>query len=563
MLHSRHIQPLVVAALLAVTACQPEAGERPGERVEEYMAAYDQVEARMQKYALTPMEMDLSGFGESEQQLIRELLTAAELADEIFWRQTSHAALPMRGEIEASLHEDDPVRMFYMAQAGPYDRLDHDAPFLENVSPRSPGGAFYPEDLTADEFQAWVDQHPEDREAFLSPYTVIRRDGEGLVAVPYHEEYADLVEPLAMALRRAADLSENESFARYLRAKADGVLSDEYFDADTAWIKMAGSKFDITIGPFEVYSDELMSIKASYEASVEIVDQEESAKLEIYKRNLAELEANLPYEDRYKVEGAGLTAEFTIVRDIYRGGDLRVGYQPVAANLPNDPRVATEVGNKKTFWKNFFEARLDRVILPISQVLVAEDQVQYVTPQGFFDMVLLHELAHGLGPRYAETPEGRVPVNQALTTNYSWIEEAKATVAGLESLRYLIELGVTDAGLLREYYTSYLGSIFRTIRFGTGEAHGQATLVEFNFFFQNGSIVYDEDSHRFAVDYDLLPGQITELAEELLMIEATGDFDRAEALKQDYGRMPRELRSALKLVTDVPVDPVAAYGNRW
>jgi hypothetical protein len=409
----------------------------------------------MRKYAVTPMEMDLRGLSERERQLLNELLAAAQLADEVFWHQTSHIAAPMRAQIESAYEEDDPVRQFFIMQAGPWDRLDHDAPFIESAPPHSPGAGFYPEDLTAEEFQRWIDDHPEDREAFLSAYTVVRRDGDRLVAVPYHEAYRDLVEPMAAALGRAAELSEDESFAAYLRARADGLLADEYYDADVAWIRLSQPKFDIAIGPYEVYADGLMGIKAAYEASVEIVDPEESARLEVYERLLGQMEANLPYDERYKSE-VELTAGFTIVRDIYRGGFLRVGYQAVACSLPNDPRVLNEVGSKKIFWKNFLEARVNQVILPISRQLVAEDQVEHVTPQGFFDVVLLHELAHAMGPKYAETPAGRVPINRALKTHYTWIEEAKATAAGLESLAFLAGEGVVDRSMMREYYASEL-----------------------------------------------------------------------------------------------------------
>jgi hypothetical protein len=547
---------LALAFPLAVGACRQESQEVP-------MAEHAEIEARMQKYALTPMEMDLSVFSESERATLKELLEASRLADEIFWRQTSHLAVPLRERIEASHPEDDPVRRFFMMQAGPYDRLDHEARFIEDVPPRSQGAGFYPDDLTADEFQRWIDEHPADREAFLSPYTVIRREGERLVAVPYYEAYAEFVEPLAQALRRSADHAEDESFARYLRLKADAVLSDEYFDPDTAWIKMSGTTFDVTIGPFEVYEDALLGIKAAYEASVEIVDQEESAKLEVYEQHLGRMESRLPYEDRYKPQSHGLTAAFTIVRDVYRGGHLRVGYQPVAASLPNDARVTESVGSKKTFWKNFFEARVNQVILPISRELVAEDQVDDVNPQAFFDVVLLHEIAHALGPRYAHTPEGQVPVNQALTAHYSWIEEAKATVAGLESLSYLIEVGVTDPSLLRQYYASYLGSIFRTVRFGTSEAHGLAALVELNYFVENGGITHDGETGRYAIDYDALPGLVTELARALLTIEAIGDIDGAQALKDRYGTVSPELRAALERVKDVPIDPSPVYRNIW
>ncbi len=527
------------------------------------MTERSEIEARMEKYALTPMEMDLRGYSQREKALLRELLEAARLADEIFWRQTSNAAVRLRDEMTASRPDDDPVRRFYMMQAGPYDRLDHDAPFIHGVPPKSPGAGFYPDDLTADEFQRWIEAHPEDRESFLSPYTVIRREGEALVDVPYHAAYAEQVEPLAAALRRAADLAEDEGFARCLRLKADAVLSDDYFDADTAWIKMLGNEFDITIGPFEVYEDGLMGNKAAYEGSVEIVDREESARLEIYQQHLGQMEAHLPYDDRYKPQDPGLTATFSIVRDIYRGGFLRVGYQAVAASLPNDPRVTETVGSKKTFWKNFFEARVNRVILPIARELVVEDQVDDVEPQAFFDVVLLHEIAHALGPRYAHTADGRVPINRALTTHYTWIEEAKATAAGLDCLSYLIEAGVTDPSLRHRYYASYLGSIFRTIRFGTSEAHGLAALVELNYFLGNGGIVYHEAVDRYAVDYETLPGKVTALAEELLMIEATGDVAAAQALRDRYGQAGPELSTALERVRHVPIDPSPIYRTIW
>ncbi|MGD8869149.1 MAG: hypothetical protein PVI01_16125 [Gemmatimonadales bacterium] len=522
-----------------------------------------EIEARLEKYALTVMETDLRGYSESERALLKELLEASRLAEEIFWRQTSNHAVRLRDEIVSSRPEDDPVRQFFMMQAGPYDRLDDDAPFLDGVPPKSAGAGFYPDDLTADEFQRWIESHPEDRESFLSPYTLIRREGEALVAIPYHRAYADLVEPLAAALQRAADLAENESFARYLRLKADAVLADEYFDADAAWIEMTGNAFDITIGPFEVYEDALLGNKAAYEGSVEIVDQEESARLEVYTRHLARMEAHLPYDDQYKPSEHELTAAFTIVRDIYRGGDLRVGYQAVAASLPNDPRVTETVGSKKTFWKNFLEARLNKVILPIARELLVKDQVAHVTAQAFFDVVLLHEIAHALGPRYASTPQGRLPINQALTTQYSWIEEAKATAAGLECLAYLIEAGVTDPALQRPYYTSYLGSIFRTIRFGTSEAHGLAALVELNYYLANGGIIHHRSTGHFAVDYEALSGQITALAKTLLTIEATGDTAAAQALKERHGTAGPEIRAALDRVVHVPIDPSPLYRNVW
>ncbi len=518
------------------------------------------IEKRMQKYVLTPMPFDASRYSDQEKQLLKLLIEVGKLADEIFWRQTYHNNIALRNQIIKTRWEDDPVRKFFFMQAGPYDRLDHNAPFMD-VPPKPPTAGFYPPDLTREEFEKWIQEHPEDKEAFLSPYTVIKRKGNRLVAIPYHQEYRSLIVPMVNKLRQAAKLAESESFRDYLLKKADALLTDEYFEADVAWIDMKDSKFDMVLGPFEVYEDEFNNLKAAYEASVEIVDQEESAKLEVYKKHLADLEDFLPYRKRYKQTKAGLTASFVIVRDIYRGGDMRVGYQPVAANLPNDPRVHAQKGTKKTFWKNILDARLNQIILPIGRRLIAEDQAELMSARGFFDFVLMHEIAHGLGPRYVHGTQ--TPVNVALRELYSWIEENKADIAGLHSLRYFRENGIIDPQLRKQHYVSYLGSIFRTIRFGTGEAHGLAALVSLNYLLENGGIVYQPETQRFAIDFDKIDNGITLLANELLLIEAEGDYERARKLKDTYGTMPDFLRTALDRLKDLPIDLVPVYEIKW
>ncbi|RMG61046.1 MAG: peptidase [Calditrichaeota bacterium] len=519
-----------------------------------------EIAQRMKKYAPTPMNYDLSSYPERDRELLKTLIEVGKLADEIFWRQTYHRNIELREQIVKKRSEDDPVRRFFFMQAGPFDRLAHNEPFMD-VPPKPPGAGFYPPDMTKEEFENWIETHPEDKEAFLSPYTVIRREGDRLVAVPYHEAYKEFIDPMAEKLRHAATLTDNESFRRYLLAKADALQTDQYFDADVAWIDMKDSPYDMVIGPFEVYEDELNNLKAAYEASVEIVDREESARLEVYKQHLEDLEKFLPYPEEYKNPRAGLTASFVIVRDIYRGGDIRVGYQPVAANLPNDPEVQAKKGTKKTFWKNVLEARLNQIILPIGKRLIASDQVQYMTPQGFFDFVLMHEIAHGIGPRYVHGT--KTPVNVALRELYSWIEENKADLAGLHSLRYFRENDIIDPAMRRQHLVSYLGSIFRTIRFGTGEAHGKAALVSFNFLRDHGGIVFDEATGRYSIDFSKIDQAITLLTNELLMIEAEGDYARAQRLEAHYGQMPEFLKQSLQQLEDLPIDIVPEYKVKW
>ena len=542
--------------LIALLACFPAAG---AERTWTDQEATD-IETRMQKYVLTPMRFDASSYSEKDKQLLRKLLEAAKLVDDIFWQQSNHENAGLRKQVITRRSEDDPVRKFFFLQAGPYDRLAHDEPFMD-VPPKPPGAGFYPADLAKNEFEQWIADHPGDRKAFLDPYTVIERRNGGLVAVPYHVAYGPQVQQIAAALREAAELAENRGFAKYLRSKADAVLNDRYFQTDVDWIDIQGSRFDMVFGPFEVYEDALNNIKAGYEVSVEIVDLEESARLDVYKQHLADLEANLPYEDRYKNREPGLTASFVIVRDIYRGGHIRVGYQPVAANLPNDPEVHQKKGSKKTFWKNIMEARVNRIILPIGRRLIAQDQVEALTGQGYFEFVLMHEIAHGIGPRFIHGTE--TPVNVGLRELYSWIEENKADLAGLHSLEYFRDHGIIDADMRRQHLVSYLGSIFRTIRFGTGEAHGKAAIVSLNFLMERGGIRFDPASGRYAMDFEKIDEAITALAKELLLIEAEGDYARAQRLAERYGTTPDFVQASLDSLADLPIDLVPQYEIAW
>lgn len=520
----------------------------------------EEIETRMEKYVLTPMPFDASQFSEQEKQLSQKLIEVGKLADEIFWRQTYYDNISLREQVVENRSEDDPVRKFFFMQAGPYDRLAHNEPFMD-VPPKPPTAGFYPPDMSKEEFETWIKNHPGDEKAFLSPYTVIQREGDKLVAIPYHIAYKTYVDSMAIKLREAADLAENASFEKYLRSKADAIQTDNYFDTDVNWIDVQGSKFDMVFGPFEVYEDELNNIKASYEASVEIVDLEESAKLDVYKQHLGDLEENLPYPEKYKNKEPGLTASFVIVRDVYRGGDIRVGYQPVAANLPNDPEVHQRKGSKKTFWKNIMEARLNQIIIPIGQRIIAENQVNAMTGQGYFDFVLMHEIAHGIGPRYIHG--NSTPVNVALRELYSWIEENKADIAGLHSLKYFREQGIISAELRQQHFVSYLGSIFRTIRFGTGEAHGKAAIVSLNFLMEHDGITYDPQTQRYAVNFDKIDDAITLLANELLLIEAEGDYQRAQRLAEKYAGTPDFVQASLDSLNDLPIDLVPQYEIKW
>ncbi len=528
-------------------------------------------EATLDRYLAqyTPYDMsfDASAFPERDKQLLGKLVEAAHYLDTAYWMQTSVYGLRLRDSLSAL--PADPVRTKLLTllnrNAGPYDLLRHDSTFIGNLE-FSPGQEYYPRGLTAEDFDAYVDKLPETaREAFMSPYTVIREDGSGgYMAVPYHEAYARWVEPMARLLNEAADLSDNESFTRFLRLKAQALLNDEYFDADTAWIDLHGNKFDIVFGPFEVYADGIKGVKAKYEASIEVVDMEESKRLDLYKKYLNQMEQNLPVGKEYKSKIEGLSAQFVIVRDILRAGEAAAGYQAVATNLPNDPEVHQKKGTKKTFWKNMFKARFNSIIKPVSVRLIHPDQLQYLSDEGFFQFVLMHEICHAIGPRRVMVgPNKGMPVNNAIGPDYNAIEEAKADIAGMHSLIYLMDKKVIDRGREKEYFVSYLGSLFRSIRFGLDEAHGRAAAISLNYLVENGGILFDVATKRWSIDFPNFRKGISGLARDLVVLEGDGDARKVAEFTRRWTGMTDPLAVSLGLVGDIAIDVLPNYSITW
>ena len=243
----------------------------------------------------------------------------------------------------------------------------------------------------------------------------------------------------------------------------------------------------------------------------------------------------------------------------YRAGDLRHGYQAVADNLPNDPRIHQEKGAKHIFFKNFMDARVTEVILPLAAKVMDSAQARVASAEGYLASTVMHEICHGLGPAFARVGGKRVDIREAIGPAFSGLEESKADVVGMFALKWLVDHDVLPKQRLEEYYASYVAGIFRTIRFGTGEAHGRAEMMEFNYLFEQGAIT--ALTGRYHVEYAKMPAAIAALGKELLQQEATGDRGRAEKWFAKYDHVPPALASALAGASDVPidVDPVFSF----
>jgi hypothetical protein len=441
--------------------------------------------------------------------------------------------------------------------SGPFDRLEDHKPFINNV-PKPLGANFYPEDMTKEEFLSWVQSHPQDKDAFESNFTVIRRPEKALTAIPYSAEYKEFLEPAAKLLQEAAETSSDPTLKKYLASRAAAFSSNDYFQSDMDWMDLSGP-IEVVIGPYEVYEDRLFGYKASFESFVNVVDEAESKKLAEIGKYLNDMERNLPIPDQYKNFQRGKSSPIKVVDEIFTAGDTKAGVQTTAFNLPNDERVREAKGSKKVMLKNVAKAKFETCWIPIAHTILSDKDMANVSFDSYFNHMLLHEVSHGLGPGNITLPDGsKTTVNKALKELYSTIEECKADVLGMVNMKYLLEKNVLPKELAPVMYSTYLGGMFRSIRFGINEAHGGGVAIQFNWMTEKGAFLLDGPG-KFTVDPQKCEEALTDLAQQLLLIEAKGDYDGAKILIDRYKVMTPIMADAIDKLKDVPVDIRPVY----
>jgi hypothetical protein len=511
------------------------------------------VAARLAKWKDVDMPFHSAGLTDRERQMVDKLIEACRLLDDVYWRQSDLAGLALY----KSTHNRD-LQTLLTIMGGRWDLIDENRPFA-GAPPMPPGHDLYPHDLTRAAAEQYVKQHPESKASIYDPYTVVKRQPSGaLAATPYTTEYKAQLVPMAQALRDAAALSPDPQFANFLRLRADALLSSDYYRSDLAWLELKNPKFDVIFAPYETYLDDLLGIKTSFGASVLIRNDTESQRLSVYQKYVPDIEDALPVEAWARPSKRGHLTPMEVMDAPYRAGDLRHGYQAVADNLPNDPRIHQEKGTKKIFFKNFMDARVSYVILPIAHKLMQPDQASRASAEGYLASTLMHEISHELGPDFARRDSKQIDIREAIGPAYSGLEEAKADVVGMFGLKWLIDHGALAKDRLPEYYASYVAGIFRTLRFGTGEAHGRAEMMEFSYLTEQRALNYN--AGRYSIDLARIPGAINTLAKQLLEMEATGDRARVETWFRKYDVMPPELKTALAATSSIPVDINPIFG---
>lgn len=507
------------------------------------------VAQRMAQLPRTVIDYDRSLLNDNERQVVAKLIEASKQIDEIYWRQVSEKNPALRDQLAK---QGGAAYDYFIANKGPWDRLKGDEPFI-GTEKKPAGAAFYPPDMTKDEFEKYVAAHPDAKDSLQGLFTVVRRDGANLKGIPYSEYYKDLLDQAATHLREAANISNDGALKRFLVLRADAFKSGDYRESDMAWMDLTGN-IEVVIGPYEVYEDNLFNYKASFESFVTVVDKPESAKLAAYAHALPDMERNLPEPEQYKNPNRGSESPIKVVQELYTAGDARRGVQTAAFNLPNDEVVREKKGSKKVMLKNVMDAKFRQSGKPIAMRVLDPSLTSLVSFDAFFNHVLFHELSHGLGPGFLKQPDGkRVEVRIPLKELYSTIEECKADVLGVWNLMYAQKHGLVTAFDEKQLFATYAGLMFRSTRFGVGEAHGRGTAVQWNWLREHGAVT-PVAGGKYTVDFAKSRDAVRDLATELLTIEATGDYARAKALLDKYGKETPEMTTVNAALKDIPVD---------
>ncbi len=506
------------------------------------------------RFAPTEITADVSKLSEADRRVLAKLVEASKIVDALFLRQVWGGNDAMLLDL---VRDDTPAGRarlhYFLINKGPWDRLNHHAPFVPGAPAKPAGANYYPDGASKADLERWIQSLPEaDRARATGFFTTIRRTPAGFTIVPYNIEYQGELARAASLLREAAQLAAEPTLKKFLASRADAFLSNDYYESDVAWMELKGA-IEPTIGPYEVYEDELFNYKAGFESYVTVQDDAETAKLQRFAGELQDIENNLPIEPRYRNPKLGALAPIVVVNEIYAAGDGNRAVQTAAYNLPNDERVVREKGAKRVMLKNVQDAKFAKTLQPISKIVLASGDQSKLSFDAFFTHIVVHELMHGLGPHSLTLNGRQTTVRQQLKETYSALEEAKADISGLFAIQHMIDKGSLPKAMEASLYTTFLASAFRSIRFGVGEAHGKGIAIQLNYLLDQRAFTLKSDG-TFAVNPDRVKEGVAGLTREIMTIQAEGDYAKAKALGDRLGVVRPPVQAALDKLQSIPVD---------
>ena len=522
-----------------------QTADKQDKNLKDTLLAY--VAKRLPIYEKVRLSTNLNQLTVSERNVLPLLIQAAEIMDELFWKQ----AYPQRDSLLNAV-KDEKTKQFIWINYGPWDRLNGDKPFVAGIGPKPDAGTFYPLSMTKEALEK------SDVKDKFGLYSVIRTEQGKLISVPYHIIYATELQKASSLLRRAALLTDDAGFKKYLNLRANALITDDYTSSDYAWLDMKTNGLDIIIGPIENYEDKLFNARASFEAYVLVKDKEWSKRLAKYVAMLPELQKGLPVDEKYKKEVPGTDSELNAYDVVYYAGDCNAGSKTIAVNLPNDEAIQQKKGTRRSQLKNAMQAKFDKILVPIAKELIDKNQQQYINFDAFFANVMFHEVAHGLGIK--NTIKGKGTVRSALKEQYSWLEEGKADILGLYMVTGLLKKGEL-AGDIKAYYTTFMAGILRSVRFGASSAHGKANMQCFNFFAAKNAFQRSANG-TYKVDFEKFATAMNDLGNLIITLQGNGDKKAVEKAQLTNGVMQPALQADLDRLSKkgIPVDLVFEQG---
>ncbi len=545
---------ILLLAVILLGACQGNQKERSAEKTvhteidKKSTEKETPMQQKINQYTKVKLTTDMSKISDNEKKMLVHLIKAVQYMDPAFWQQTYGDKQELMNRID-----DELTKQYAEINYGPWDRMDDNKPFVKGFGPKPAGANFYPQDMTKEEFEK---ANLPDK---TSQYTILRRDENGkLYTIPYYKAFEKQVKPAAEELLKAADYAQYKMFKQYLQMRAKALLNDDYRASDMHWMDMKNNHIDIVIGPIENYEDQLYNYKTGYEGVVLVKDLDWSKKLAHFIQFLPELQKNLPVDAQYKQEKPGTRSDLNAYDAVYYSGEANTGGKTIAINLPNDEAVQLKKGTRRLQLKNVMQAKFDKILVPIADIIITPDQRKHIKFDAFFANTMFHEVAHGLGIKNTINNKGKV--RTALKEHYSAIEEGKADILGLYMVDQLHKKGELD-GDMKDYMTTFMASIFRSIRFGAADAHGVANMIRFNYFKDKGAFTRNEDG-TYTVNYDKMYEAMKDLSALILKLQGDGDYEAVAKLIKEQGIVSPQLKADLQKLNDanIPVDIIFDQG---
>ena len=546
---------LIVLTLTIISCSEKQNPQKDSEEV-------TMLKEKIAKFVPVEIKYDESLLTDREKVVLEKLYRASKIIDELFLEQVYIENDQIKSDLiskisnKSILSEHPELKLqleLFNIMFGPFDRLEDNKPFIgKNTKPL--GANFYPVDMSKEEFEKWIKDNPKDEKAFTSEFTIIRREDDKLIAIPYSEFFKDKLTTASNLLKEAAEYSDNPSLKKYLRSRAAAFLSNDYYQSDMDWMDVKDNNIEVVIGPYEVYEDAMFNYKAAFESFVTIKDPVESKKLEVFAKYLNDIEKNLPLDDKHKNYTRGSESPIVVANEVFTAGDTKAGVQTLAFNLPNDERVRQAKGSKKVMLKNVHEAKFEKLLKPIAEIVLDPEQLNEVTFDAFFNHTLMHEMSHGVGPGFIKVNGKDTEVKKELKETYSTMEECKADILGMYNNIFMIEKGVYPKESEKQVWVTFLAGAFRSMRFGIGEAHGGGNAIIYNYLLEKGGYAYDEGTQKVKVDFEKIYPALKELCNLVLTIQAEGNYQGAKDLIAKYAVNSPTIETLRKKLDTLPVD---------